>query len=72
MDYLENCPISFQISKSEGKVLEKEREIERERERERASVREMVNLRNEIRFMNSSEKDVFNLSKCSQDDLLGD
>ena len=69
MDYLENCPISFQISKSEGKVLEKEREIERERER--ASVREMVNLGNEIRFMNSSEKDVFNLSKCSQDDLLG-
>ena len=29
MDYLENCPISFQISKSEGKVLE-----EKERERE--------------------------------------
>ena len=56
MDYLENCPISFQISKSEDKVLEK-----RERERER-----------EICFTNSSEKDVFNLSKCSQDDLLGD
>ena len=33
MDYLENCPISFQISKSEGKVLE-EKERERERERE--------------------------------------
>ena len=57
MDYLENCPISFQISKSEDKVLERERERERERD---------------ICFTNSSEKDVFNLSKCSQDDLLGD
>ena len=59
MDYLENCPISFQISKSEGKVLDREREREREKERD-------------ICFTNSSEKDVFNLSKCSQDDLLGD
>ena len=61
MDYLENCPISFQISKSEGKVLE-----ERERERSGHSKE-----KREICFTDSSEKDVFNLSKCSQDDLLG-
>ena len=69
MDYLENCPISFQISKSEDKVLE------RERERERAkNVKDQIKKRKEreICFSNSSEKDVFNLSKCSQDDLLGD
>ena len=35
MDYLENCPISFQISKSGGKVFEERREREREREIER-------------------------------------
>ena len=65
MDYLENCPISFQISKSEGKVLE---EKERERERERSGHSKE---KREICFTDSSEKDVFNLSKCSQDDLLG-
>ena len=63
MDYLENCPISFQISKSEGKVLE-----EKERERERSGHSKE---KREIHFTDSSEKDVFNLSKCSQDDLLG-
>ena len=66
MDYLENCPISFQISKSEGKVLEERGERERERERSGHSKEKRG-----ICFTDSSEKDVFNLSKCSQDDLLG-
>ena len=68
MDYLENCPISFQISKSVHKMCKKERGRERERERVRYG---HFKVKRKICFTNPSEKDVFNLSKCSQDDLLG-